>query len=182
MADDALRARFYERFSEYSRTLAIALSTVSFIENTSHKKTDQYKNDLRFFRDLRHSVQRRYAEVVNFSEYEPKIKKLIDTYVGTGEVNQITELVNIFDKEKFAQEVEKLRSKAAKADTIARRTVKTITECMQDDPAFYRKFSELLQETIKAFREERIKDAEYLKRVTDIMKSVINRTMISLNP
>ena len=34
LGDDALRIRFYERFSEYSRTLAIALSTVSFIENT----------------------------------------------------------------------------------------------------------------------------------------------------
>lgn len=176
LADDALRARFYERFSEYSRTLAIALSTVSFIENTPQNKIDQYKNDLRFFRDLRRSVRKRYAEVIDFSEYEPKIKKLIDTYVGTGEVEQITEQVNIFDKEKFAQEVEKQRSDAAKADTIAHRTMKTITERMQEDPAFYRKFSELLRDTIRAFREERIKDAEYLKRVTDIMKSVINRT------
>ena len=176
LADDALRARFYERFSEYSRTLAIALSTVSFIENTPKKKIDQYKNDLRFFRDLRYSVRRRYAEVVDFSEYEPKIKKLIDTYVGTGEIEQITERVNIFDKEKFAEEVEKLRGDAAKADTIAHRTMKTITERMQEDPAFYRKFSELLRDTIRAFREERMRETEYLKRVKDIMNSVINRT------
>ncbi len=176
LADDALRARFYERFSEYSRSLAIALSTVSFMENTPQKKIDQYKNDLRFFRDLRHSVRRRYAEVVDFSEYEPKIKKLIDTYVGTGEVEQITEQVNIFDKEKFAEEVEKLKSDAAKADTIAHRTMKTITERMQEDPVFYRKFSELLRDTIRAFREGRIKEAEYLRRAKDIMNSVINRT------
>ena len=176
LADDALRARFYERFSEYSRTLAIALSTVSFIENTPQNKIDQYKNDLRFFRDLRHSVRKRYAEVIDFSEYEPKIKKLIDTYVGTGEVEQMTEQVNIFDKEKFAQEVEKQRCDAAKADTIAHRTMKTITERMQEDPAFYRKFSELLRDTIRAFREERMRETEYLKRVKDIMNSVINRT------
>lgn len=177
LADDALRARFYERFSEYSRTLAIAMSTVSFIEDTSQKKIDQYKEDLRFFRDLRYSVRRRYAEVVDFSEYEPKIKKLIDTYVGTGErVEQIIEPVNIFDKEKFSQEVEKLRSDVAKADTIAHRTMRTITDRMQEDPAFYRKFSELLQETIKAFREGRLQEAEYLKKVKDIMNSVINRT------
>jgi type I restriction enzyme R subunit len=177
LAEDALRARFYERFSEYSRTLAIALSTVSFIEDTPQKKIDQYKEDLRFFRGLRHSVQRRYAEVVDFSEYEPKIKKLIDTYVGTGEkVEQIIEQVNIFDKEKFSEEVEKLRSDAAKADTIAHRTMRTITDRMQEDPAFYRKFSELLQETIRAFREGRIKEAEYFKKVKDIMNSIINRT------
>lgn len=177
LADDALRAKFYERFFEYSRTLAIALSTVSFIEDTPQKKIDQYKEDLRFFRDLRHSVRRRYAEVVDFSEYEPKIKKLIDTYVGTGEkVEQIIEPVNIFDKEKFSQEVEKLRSDVAKADTIAHRTMRTITDRMQEDPAFYRKFSELLQETIRAFREGRLQEAEYLKKVKEIMNSVINRT------
>jgi len=177
LADDALRARFYDRFSEYSHTLAIALSTVSFIEDTPQKKMDQYKNDLRFFRELRHSVRRRYAEVIDFSEYEPKIKKLIDTYVGTGEkVEQIIEPVNIFDKEKFSEEVDKLKSDVAKAETIAHRTMRTITDRMQEDPAFYRKFSELLQETIRAFREGRLQEAEYLKKVKNIMDSVINRT------
>jgi type I restriction enzyme R subunit len=34
----------------------------------------------------------------------------------------------------------------------------------------------LLNEAIRAFREERIKANEYLKRVTEIMNSVINRT------
>jgi type I restriction enzyme R subunit len=72
--------------------------------------------------------------------------------------------------------VEKLRSEAAKADTIAHRTMRTITDRMQEDPAFYRKFSELLQETIRAFREGRIKEVEYLKRVQEIMNFVINRT------
>lgn len=143
-------------------TLAIALSTVSFIENSPQNKIDQYKHDLRFFRDLRHDVRKRCAEVIGFSEYEPKIKKLIDTYVGMGDVEQVTEPVNIFDKGKFAQEVEKQRSDAAKADTIAHRTKRTISERMQEDSDFYGKFSELLRDTIRVFREERIKDAEYL--------------------
>ncbi len=177
LADDSLRIKFYDRFFEYSRTLSIALSSVSFLEEAPQKKIDQHKNDLRFFRELRRSVQRRYAEVVDFSEYEPKIKKLVDTYVGTGEkVEQIIEPVNIFDKAKFSEEVEKLKSDAAKADTIAHRTIKTITARMQEDPAFYRKFSELLQETIRAFREGRLQEAEYLKKVKNIMDSVINRT------
>ena len=177
LADDALRARFYERFSEYSRTLAIALSTVSFIEDNQQKKIDQFKNDLRFFRDLRNSVRLRYAEVVDFAEYDSKIKKLIDTYVGTGEkVEQIIEPVNIFDQEKFTEEVEKLKSDAAKADTIAHRTMRTITDHMQEDPAYYKKLSELLQEAIKAFRDGRLQEADYFKTTKKIMNSVINRT------
>ena len=132
--------------------------------------------DLKFFKELRKSVQRRYAEVIDFSEYEPKIQKLIDTHVGTGKVEQVTGLVNIFDKDSFVKEVRALYGDAAKADTIAHRMKKTIEERMQEDPAFYRKFSELLEDVIRAFHEERIRDAEYLRRVEEIMKAVVKRT------
>jgi type I restriction enzyme R subunit len=176
LADDALRNEFYDRFSKYARTLAIALSSLKFIEETPEKKIDEYRMDLKFFKELRRAVQRRYAEIIDFSEYEPKIQKLIDTHVGTGEVEQITELVNIFDKESFVKEVRALYGDAAKADTIAHRTKKTIEERMQEDPAFYRRFSELLEEVIRAYNEERIKDSEYLRKVEDIMNAVVNRT------
>ena len=101
-ADEALRTRFYERLSSFARTLAIAMSTVRFPEETAAEKIDRYRNDLKFFSKLRASVRRRYAEVVEFSEYEPKIRKLLDTHVGSGEIEQITPLVDIFDKEAFA--------------------------------------------------------------------------------
>ncbi len=176
LADEALRNEFYERFSKYTRTLAIALSSLKFIEETAEKKINEYRTDLKFFKELRRAVQRRYAEVIDFSEYEPKIQKLIDTHVGTGEVEYVTEQVNIFDKKSFVKEVKALYGDAAKADTIAHRTKKTIEERMHEDPAFYKKFSELLQEAIRAFHEERIKDSEYLKKVEDIMDAVVNRT------
>ena len=55
-------------------------------------------------------------------------------------------------------------SAASKADTIAHRTKKTIKERMEEDPAFYKKFSELLEAAIADFRIERLSDADYLKR------------------
>ncbi len=176
LADEELRAKFYERLSAFSKTLAIALSSVKFLEETEPEKLNCYRADLKFFSKLRTAVRRRYAEVVDFGEYEPKIQKLLDTHVGTGEVERITPLVNIFDKDAFAKEVEKLPNAAAKADTIAHRTARTIHDRMQEDPAFYKRFSELLIATIAAFREERIKANEYLKKVTEIMNAVLNRT------
>jgi hypothetical protein len=56
-------------------------------------------------------------------------------------VEAITELVNIFDKDKFQQEVENTTGRAAKADKIASSTAKHISERMDEDPAFYKKFS-----------------------------------------
>ena len=62
------------------------------------------KNDFKFFQKLRVSVKKRYAEVVDFKEYEDKIQKLLNTYVSSDEVIKITDPVNIFDKESFQKE------------------------------------------------------------------------------
>ncbi len=176
LADEELRTKFYEHLSAFSKTLGIAMSSSKFLEETDPLKINRYRTDLKFFSKLRTAVRRRYAEIVDFGEYEPKIQKLLDTHVGTGEVEKITPLVNIFDKDAFAKEVEKLPNPAAKADTIAHRTARTIHDRMKEDPAFYKRFSELLKEAIAAFRKERIKANEYLKKVTEIMNAVLNRT------
>jgi type I restriction enzyme R subunit len=176
LAEQALRDQFYERLSAYARTLAVALSTVKFIEGTPREKSEKYKSDLQFFMNLRTSVRRRYGEAVDFKEYEKKIQKLVDTHVGAGEVEPITELVNIFDREAFIKEVEKVNGSGSKADLIAYRTKRTISEKWQEDPAFYKRFSQMLEEAIEAFRQRRWSDAEYLKHVTEIMQSVVNRT------
>jgi len=176
LADEPLRDRFYERISSFSRTLGTALSSTGFLSETPEKKIAKYKEDLRFFMRLRTAVRRRYAEVIDFKEYEPRIQKLIDQHVGTGQVEQVTDLVNIFDADAFAKEVDKLESAASKADTIAYRTKRTIHDHMQEDPAFYRRFSELLEEAIRAYREQRLSDAEYLRKVSEIASHVRNLT------
>lgn len=182
LADERLRDQFYERLSAFSRTLGIALSSVDFLEKEPEEKIAKYKADLKFFMLLRTSVRRRYAEVVDFREYEPRIQKLIDQHVGTGQVERITDLVNIFDEDAFAKEVEKLPSNASKADTIAYRTKRTIHVHMQEDPTFYRRFSELLAEAIRAFRERRLSDAEYLRKVSEIARRIRNRTGDNIPP
>jgi type I restriction enzyme R subunit len=176
LADDELRAKFYERFTDFARALSVAMSSSVYYEKTPQETIDVYNRDLKFFFALRTSVRRRYAEVIDFSEYEPKIRKLVNTYVGCGEVEKLTNQVNIFDQGAFASEVQAVYGEAAKADTIAHRTMRTIEERMPEDPAFYKKFSRLLEETIQAFREGRIKANEYLGKVTGVMQSVVNRS------
>lgn len=176
LADETLRQEFYDQLGLFARTLAVAFSSTRFMEETPEEKIQRYRDDLKFFMQLRSAVKRRYAEVVDFKEYEAKIRKLIDTHVGTGQVETITTLVNIFDKDAFQREVERIEGTASKADTIAHRTKKTIIEKMEEDPAFYRRFSELLEDAIRAFRERRLADRDYLARVMDIAEKVRDRT------
>ncbi len=176
LGDEAIRPEFYKRLSVFSRTFGLALSTVKFIEETPEKDVERYKKDLKFFSELRGSIKKRYAETLDHREYESKIQKLIDTYVGATDIVNITEPVDIFDKEKFNQEVSKIANPTSKADTIAHRTKKTIHEHMEEDPIFYAKFSKLLEDTIEEWRKKRLDDAGYLASVLEIMEAVQNRT------
>lgn len=180
LGNDVLRELFYQRLAEYSKTLGIALSSEQFIMSTREAKLMQYKNDLKRFQNLKAAVKLRYAEAIDYRDYEPKIKKLLDTHIQANEVIQLNEPVNIFDDKMFDEVKESrgvyiARTTAAKADAIAHATKKAITEKMEEDPALYEKFSKLIQQAIDDFKAKRISDLEYLKRVTEIRSKVVHR-------
>jgi type I restriction enzyme R subunit len=175
--DADLRNKFYERFSRFARTLALALSSTNFLEATPVKTIEGYKKDLKFFQNLRAAVSQRYQEVISFSEYEPKIKKLIDTHVGAGEVQQLCEPINLLDSRERQQVLEDQdKSPGAKADMIAAATRHVIEQEMAKDPAFYKKFSKLLEEVIEAYHAQRIKALDALEKVKDIATKVTTHT------
>lgn len=176
LKDEALRVLFYDKLATYARVLKMALSSIDFHKKTSERLIGQYKEDLAFFMKLRKAVVERYSDAIDYKQYEGQIQKLIDTHVTTARVETITSLVNIFDQEAFQEELERTTGKAAKADKIASRTAKHISEKMDEDPAFYKKFSELLKETIEDYETQRITEAEFLNNVTKIMEKVLTRT------
>jgi len=176
LGDDALREKFYVRLCDYAKNLDIALSTVKFMNETPEQTVSKYKENLKFFSKLRVSVRKRYAEMIDYKEYETKIQKLLDTHIVSDKVDKIIPLVNIFDKDAFEQELAKIEGTAARADAIAHRTKKTIHEKMDEDPAFYKKFSKMLEEVIEEFKQKRISELQYLKKVQNIMESVRNKS------
>jgi len=169
LADEAERDVFYARLSDYSRTLGIALSSVTFHEKTSAAKIKKYKQDLKFFQILRRDVQRRYQETVAFGEYEDRIKKLIDRHVGAGEVEIVIPQLQLFDDSQREAELARLGSDAGRADAMASAMNRTIEERFGDDPAFYRQFSDMLREVISEWRAQRLSDAAYLERVRGLL-------------
>ena len=175
LADEDVRQDFYDELNKFHRCFSVAISSYNFAKDTDPELIERYKNDLGFYLKLRASVKIRYAEAVDFSEYEAKVQKLLDEHVTSHEVMQISEPVDIFDTGAFQEEVDKQTTPAAKADTIAHRTKKTITEKMEEDPTFYRKFSKVLEEAIAAFQEKRITDTEYLKKVQEAYEQVLSK-------
>jgi type I restriction enzyme R subunit len=179
LADDEKREDFYQRLAEYSKTLGMALSSEAFIMNVEEAKLSRYKSDLKRFHNLKAAVKLRYAEAIDYRDYEPKIKKLLDTHIQANEVIQLNEPVNIFDDKLFNAVKEEQgvygKTTAAKADAIAHATKKVISEKMAEDPAFYEKFSRLIQQAIEDFRAKRMSDLEYLHSVAEIRNKVVTR-------
>ncbi len=163
-----IRDEFYEKLNAFAKLLKMALSSVEFVSNTSEEKIKQYKKDAKFFLKLRVHVKRRYNDDLSYKEYEPQIQKLINKHISTeGEILQITDLVNIFNQEEREAEVEKITGAAAKADHIASRTIKAINVKMKEDPVYYKKLSELIKETIEAYHQKRIDEAEFLRQAKE---------------
>ncbi|HAT1845543.1 TPA: type I restriction endonuclease subunit R [Legionella pneumophila] len=181
LADDELREEFYNRLSEFGKNLSIALSSEKFLTETDEIILSRYKNDFRKFQALKASVKLRYAEAIDYRDYEAKIKKLLDIHIQANEVIQLNKPVNIFDEKMFMQVKEEQgiynvhKTTASKADMIAHATKRVITEKMDEDPAFYEKFSKLIQKAIEDFREQRISDLDYLNKVVDIRDSVVGK-------
>lgn len=178
LGDEKIRENFYERLSAYAKTLAIAMSSEEFITTTPENRFKAYKTDLKRFTNLKAAVKLRYAESIDYRDYEPKIQKLLDTHISANEVLRLNEPVNIFDNAAFQQVVEEQghgKPTAAKADMIAHATKRAITEHLDEDPAFFEKFSKLIQQAIDDYRAGRISDLEYLKRASEIKDAVVNR-------
>ena len=64
LADEALRARFYEIFRSFSRSLHLCLASEKLYEVLEATKVEAMKNDWKKFYQLRHAVRLRYQEIV----------------------------------------------------------------------------------------------------------------------
>ena len=169
LADEAKRQDFYARLRAFGRCLHIALSSEKLYDVFDEKKIESFKQEWKQFSELKRSVQLRYQEVIELKEFEPKIQRLLDDHVTAKPATTIIEAVNINDPDALKSVVkEEHTSDASKADRIASATKRTITEKMGEDPAFYRQFSELLEETIRDYREKRISERDYLINVVDL--------------
>ena len=161
-----IREKFYDALRDYARCFQVAVGSERFYQEVPQQQIATYKRDLSFFHNLRNSVKQRFGETIAYGDYEHKIRKLLDQHIkADGEIQVVTPQVDIFDVDAFATAIEHLEGEAARADTIAHQMKRVITERMEQDPAFYKSFSDLIDEAIAAYKQGRIDEAQYLERI-----------------
>ena len=176
LADDAIRQVFYERLRTFSRCLHIALSSEKLYDVVDESRIDTMKRDWQRFSELRRAVRIRYQEAVDVRAFEPQIQRLLDDHVAAMPAETVIDLVNLNDPAALMAVVaDSGVSYASRADRIASATRRAITERMEEDPAFYRRFSELLDLTIRAYRDKRLSERDYLAHVHDLAGRVARK-------
>ena len=168
LEDEKIRKDFYDKLCKFGSILGIILPSDQAYYKVGKEKISELRKALAFYQKLRVTVKLRYSETIDHKEYEAKMQKLLDNYVVAKEMMRITEPVDITDAENFDKELEKMGTDRGKADTIRTRLTRTISEKSKEDPAYYKKFSTRIEETIEAYRNRRITDSEYLQKMQDI--------------
>src|SRR3546814_9388937 len=81
----------------------------------------------------------------------------------------MTDLVNIFDEDAFAEVLNSNESAASRADSIAHATKRTIDERWAEDPTYYKRFSELIRQAIENFWAKR--SVEHTSEVQSLLRN-----------
>lgn len=170
LEDKVKRDLFYDTLSQFGRHMAIAMESEKVYDALSQEELEKYKRHLKFFQDLRRSVKLRYSDSIDHKEYEAKMQKLMDQYIAAEDMMQITNPVDILDRDRFEEEMNRLGSQRAKADAIRTRLTKSINVRYDENPAYYESFSERIEKTLEAYKEKRITEAEYWQRMNEMKK------------
>lgn len=169
LADEAIRNDFYNELSSFGKYLGIALESEHVYNALGEDDIKLYKREFKFYQELRASVKLRYSDTIDHKEYEAKMRNLMDTYIAAEDIIQITAPVDILNEKEFEDELMRLGSPRAKADAIRTRMTKRISEKWDENPAYYKKFSERIEEIIEQYKEKRISELEYLEKMRNVM-------------
>ena len=107
----------------------------------------------------------RYGDRLDTKDIHRQMQTLMDQNVTAEGVSRTTHLVNLNEKESFREEIKRLGSPAAKADAIRSRITSSISEKYGKDPSYYKKFSEMINDTLNKYRDKRISEKEYLEEM-----------------
>lgn len=163
------RNDFYKLVSKFGRDLYLVLGSETAFQAVPRDKLDLYRNRFTFYYKMRKRVKIRYCDALDNAEYEPLMQQLLDKYLSVEGVTKLTKPVDILKREEFEEELMELDSLRSKADAIAHRMTKSVSEKYDENPAYYDSFSKRIKDVLEEYKNKMVTDAEYLEKMSQIM-------------
>lgn len=169
LADDKMRQDFYTLLCAFGRALHLVLNAEQAYNALSKEERQKYQDTFIFFSKVRRSVKLQYCDAIDNAEYEPMMQNLLDTHLSVAGLKKITSPIDILNKDDFEKELEELGSLRSKADAIASRMTRSISEKRDENPAYYDSFSKRIRDALALYKEKVISEAEYLAKMRTIL-------------
>lgn len=170
LADDKMRQDFYTLLCAFGRALHLVLNAEQAYNALSKEERQKYQDTFIFFSKVRRSVKLQYCDAIDNAEYEPLMQNLLDTHLSVAGLKKITSPIDILNKDDFEKALEELGSLRSKADAIASRMTRSISEKRDENPAYYDSFSKRIRDALALYKEKVISEAEYLAKMRTIME------------
>ena len=169
LADDNVRQDFYTLLCAFGRALHLVLNAEQAYNALGKEERQKYQDTFIFFSKVRRSVKLQYCDAIDNAEYEPMMQNLLDTHLSVAGLKKITSPIDILNKDDFEKELEELGSLRSKADAIASRMTRSISEKRDENPAYYDSFSKRIRDALALYKEKVISEAEYLAKMRTIL-------------
>lgn len=183
---DELKDTEPRRVALYKLTIALIRAYANIADEMKEagytdKETEQIKDDIKHFENLRKEIQLASGDYIDLKQYEPAMRHLIDSYIGAEESRM---LANFDDLSLVELLVEKGQdaikdlpknirgNKEAMAETIENNLRRVIIEESPTNPMYYGKMSVLLDELIKLRKEATLEYEKYLQRIIALSSKV----------
>jgi len=186
---EQLKKREVHRTSLYKATVALLRAYANIADDLKtagfdDSEVDKIKRELDHYLKLREEIRKASGETLDLKTYEADMRHLIDNYVQADDPQTISpfgnlSLIELIVESGIADAINSLprgirASKEAVAETIANNVRQKIIRDHLIDPAFFDEMSKLLDEIVKELRAKAISYEEYLKRIVDLAKAVID--------
>jgi type I restriction enzyme R subunit len=182
---EPIRMAYYKAVAELTRAyaaLANELSEAGFSAAEANRITRQRDKAL----DWRQVIRLGAGENLDIKAYEADMRYLIDSYIEADLPRKISAfddigLLELIVKTGVAEAIGQQFGKAASnrkvvQETIENNTRRTIVNERANDPAFYDRMSQVLDEIIRFRKQQAHAYEEYLRRVADLARQLHQRT------
>jgi type I restriction enzyme R subunit len=182
---EPLRMAYYKAVAELTRAyaaLANELSEAGFSAAEANRITRQRDKAL----DWRQVIRLGAGENLDIKAYEADMRYLIDSYIEADLPRKISAfddigLLELIVKTGVAEAIGQQFGKAASNRKVVQKTIenntrRTIVNERANDPAFYDRMSQVLDEIIRFRKQQAHAYEEYLRRVADLARQLHQRT------
>ncbi|MFN6352377.1 MAG: UvrB domain 3-containing protein, partial [Cyanobacteriota bacterium] len=182
---EPLRVAYYKTVSELMRAyaaIANELSQAGYSTKDIEALIQQRDRAL----EWRQRIRLAAGENLDLKDYEADMRFLIDAYIVAEESRKISAfddlpLLELIDRLGIQEAIENslgkgANNKEAVAETIENNVGRTIKNVKANDPAFYDRMSQVLEEIIRQRKKNAITYEQYLQRVAELARRLTQKT------